>query len=364
MRSRLQAIISDEIRPAPWLGRGLKALSHAYGALMRARAYGYQRGWLPSNSLPCPVISVGNLTVGGTGKTPLSLYLARGLCRRGYRVSILSRGYGGTAQKKGGVVGNGREIFMDALAAGDEPLMMAKSLAGVPVLVGGDRYRSGCRAWQRFQPDILLLDDGFQHLRLRRDIDLLLLDSQAPFGNGYALPRGPLREPMAALQRADALIRTRWSPACGKTDARIQKLAGNQPIFCAAHHPRLDRLVKNGQQSAPPPDILTGQAMFAFSGIADNPAFFNGLKAMGAQLCGALAFADHHFYDQADIKRIQQRAAQADARILGTTQKDFARLSHLRIHWPLPLAVVGVEMDFGPDTRRFWDWLERALPRR
>lgn len=362
MKSRLQSIIYDELAPAPWLDKGLWALSHAYGALTRARAYGYQAGWLHSKQIPCPVISVGNLTVGGTGKTPLTWYLARGLCRQGYRVCILSRGYKGTAQKQGGVVSDGESLLMDVRAAGDEPLMMARFLPGVPVLVGGDRYRSGCRAWARFKPDLVLLDDGFQHLRLRRDLDLLLVDSQKPFGNGYLLPRGPLREPMAALRRADALIRTRWSPACGQTDLRIQKPAGDRPVFRAEHHPRLDRLVENGQPSAPPPDILAGQAVFAFSGIADNQAFFNGLKAMGAGLCGALAFADHHFYDPADIKRIQQMAARAEARILVTTQKDFARLSHHPIQWPL--AVVGVEIDFGPDTRRFWDWLGGVLPER
>uniref|UniRef100_UPI0035937661 tetraacyldisaccharide 4'-kinase n=1 Tax=Desulfococcus sp. TaxID=2025834 RepID=UPI0035937661 len=217
LRSRIHAVIRDP-RPKAGgaLGWALSAVARGYGKLMAERARWYETGRLPSRRLPCGVVSVGNITVGGTGKTPMALRLAREFACAGRRTVIVSRGYRGRAEAEGGIVSDGGSLFMTADAAGDEPFMMAESLiaAGldVPVVVGRNRHAAGMTAVFRFAPEVVILDDAFQHLRLRRDLNLLLLDGTAPFGNGRVLPRGPLREPLSALARADAVILTRCPP--------------------------------------------------------------------------------------------------------------------------------------------------------
>ena len=194
----------------------LWGISVLYGGLTHLRRRLYTRGRLKSHRLPCPVISVGNLTLGGTGKTPLVIHLAEKIQGMGYRPVILSRGYKGLAEKGGAVVSDGRNLLCDARQAGDEPYLMAILLPTVPVVVGRHRYRAGMDAIRRFQPDIILLDDGFQHLQLKRDLNLLLLDAQNPFGNRYLFPRGTLREPEVSLLGADAVVLTRSGPARGR----------------------------------------------------------------------------------------------------------------------------------------------------
>lgn len=191
-----------------WL-RFLSFLSLLYGGAHRLRCVAYQRGWRRTHRLSCPVVSIGNLVAGGTGKTPMTQFIARHAQHLGYHPVILSRGYKGRAERKGGVVSDGTTVLMTPEMAGDEPFMLASSLTGIPVIVGQDRYRSGCLAIKQFQPDLILLDDGFQHIRLARDLNILLLDNHRPMGNGYLLPRGILREPLAAIKRADVVVFTR-----------------------------------------------------------------------------------------------------------------------------------------------------------
>ena len=167
------------------------------------------RRLIPSHQLPCKVICIGNLTVGGTGKTPMTMHVAQELKRLGYNTAIVSRGYRGGAEGRGGIVSDGQSIQMGPEQAGDEPFMMARSLSGIPVIVGKNRYAAGMLAVSEFQSDVIVLDDGFQHLRLKRDIDLVLLDRLHPFGNSYLLPRGTLREPISSLERGSACILTR-----------------------------------------------------------------------------------------------------------------------------------------------------------
>ncbi|MFN2165764.1 MAG: tetraacyldisaccharide 4'-kinase, partial [Anaerolineae bacterium] len=174
------------------LAQVLKVLSLGYGALVRLRSAAYA-GSRRRRRLPVPVISVGNLTVGGTGKTPMIARLAASLLAAGRRPAIVSRGYRGGLEKTGGIVSDGHRLLQDAAAAGDEPFMLAMQLPGVPVAVGRDRYEIGRRVIRALSADVILLDDGFQHLRLARDVDILLMDARRPLGNGHVLPRGPLR---------------------------------------------------------------------------------------------------------------------------------------------------------------------------
>ncbi|MGA7827882.1 MAG: tetraacyldisaccharide 4'-kinase, partial [Geobacteraceae bacterium] len=180
-----------------------------YGVIVRMRAFLYVRGILSSFRLDVPVISVGNLSVGGTGKTPMSILVARLLIARGKRVVVLSRGYGGAGGAAVRLVSDGFRILLPASEAGDEPVLLAHSVPGLIVLTGSDRYRAGLEALKRFNPDIVLLDDGYQHLRLQRDLNILLLNAAKPFGNGWTLPAGLLREPCSALRRADLIVYTR-----------------------------------------------------------------------------------------------------------------------------------------------------------
>ena len=189
----------------------LVIISVPYGIVIRLRALAYALVAVPSHTLPRPVISVGNLTVGGTGKTPAVAMLARHFIARGKKVAVLSRGYGGALRGREALVSDGETIFLSAVEAGDEPFLLASSVPGLAVVVGSDRYGAGLRALERLAPDIFILDDGFQHLRLRRDLNILLLDSSRPFGNERVLPAGLLREPQSAGNRADLIIYTRSS---------------------------------------------------------------------------------------------------------------------------------------------------------
>ena len=187
----------------------LGLLSFFYGWVLEARLFLFRRGIYKTHSLPCKVISVGNLTLGGTGKTPFVRLIAEMVRDRGYRTAILSRGYKGKFQGPHEIVSDGERVFMDAAKAGDEPCLLAEKLRGIPIIVGRERWVSGQFAVDRFRTEVAILDDGFQHLSLKRDLNLLLIDSASPFGNGKLFPRGVLREPLDQIARADAITLTK-----------------------------------------------------------------------------------------------------------------------------------------------------------
>ena len=228
----------------------LRAISIFYAAGVALRAAVYRCRLRPIRKLPCFVISVGNITLGGTGKSPMVVYLAEMLRGMGYEVAVISRGYMGSAEKSGGMISDGRRLLMGPDAAGDEPYMMARALLdeGVPVLVGQDRIRSGMLAVGHFRPHVILMDDGFQHCRLYRDLDIVLLDSQRPLGNGFLFPRGSLREPVSALKRADMLMMTRSDRATSKSQNSIDRLythGSRRKLFRSCHLPYLHAAVTN-----------------------------------------------------------------------------------------------------------------------
>jgi tetraacyldisaccharide 4'-kinase/lipopolysaccharide heptosyltransferase II len=316
-----------------------RALASLYGLGARSRRALYEAGLLTGQRLPAPVVSVGNLTVGGTGKTPLVIFLARHLQEQGRRPAILSRGYGGNRR---GVtrVSDGHRLFHQPPEVGDEAYLLARSLPGVPVYTGADRHAAGLAAWQDLRPELFLLDDGFQHFRLHRDLDLVLLDAAAPFGNGLLLPAGPLREPPSVLAAAQVLILTRFEPRHQANLQALRERFPDQTILTAALRPCGAKRFPGGGPE--PPEALRGQRLLAFAGLARPEVFTQTLKDLGVELAGFGVFPDHYPYRDQDRQDLLQGATASGAAALVTTAKDWARLGE---NWtgPLPLWILEVE---------------------
>ncbi|MDI6796701.1 MAG: tetraacyldisaccharide 4'-kinase [Desulfatibacillaceae bacterium] len=332
IEEKIRAVISRGEKPDALLGAILGAAGAGYGAAMRLRAGLYEKGLKKSNAAPLFVLSLGNLTLGGTGKTPLAMHTANLLAQMGIKVAIASRGYGGSLQKRGGVVSDGSRLLLAPQKAGDEPFLMGLFLEGIPVVVGANRFRSALFCAGKFNTQALVCDDAFQHLSLARNLDIVLVDGKNGFGNGRVFPRGPLREPISALSRAHALVITR---SMGNTPDAVKKIwPGNRPVFHCFHEP--EALIegaffsgeKRGGQRAFAHDLsaLAGKKVFAFSGIADNQDFFSSLVKLGAVLAGSCAFADHHAYTPAQLEEIAKTAIKSGAKLIVTTTKDAVRL--------------------------------------
>jgi tetraacyldisaccharide 4'-kinase len=299
----------------------LKLLSLVYGMILRLRLLAYATGLLRSFRLPKPVVAVGNLTVGGTGKTPMTLYLARWFMERGKRVVVLSRGYGGSLEGAIRIVADGSTILFSPGEAGDEPCLLAASLPGVMVVIGADRYRAGSLALERLEPDIFILDDGFQHLRLKRDLNLLLLDCAKPFGNGRTLPAGTLREPAAAVGRADLLVFTRCN---GYEPADVI----DKPWCAASHRLTVALPLAGGKPQAF--RALQPLRGIAFAGIAEPASFFASLEREGVHPVATLAFPDHCKYGEPEIAALCRLKETSRADYLITTEKDAIKLTSFR----------------------------------
>jgi tetraacyldisaccharide 4'-kinase len=296
----------------------LRLLSHPYGLILRLRAFAYRLGLLRSYRLPCPVISVGNITLGGTGKTPMVAQLAADLISRGRRVAVLSRGYGGTANGEIVVVSDGNSVLVPPERSGDEPYLLAQKVPGLVVVIGADRYRAAQLALREFSPDIFILDDGFQHLRLKRDLDILLVDATRPFGNGYTLPAGFLREPVAAAKRAGLVVYTR----CGVDEPQ---LFPEKPSCWTSHRITSVMPLGGGKQSGFAP--LQGARVSAFSGIASPASFFDLLEGEGVPLTATVSFPDHASYGEDEIAAICRLKQASRSTLLVTTEKDAVKLA-------------------------------------
>ena len=355
---RIESIMKHDGNPSPaWLEKALLIVSKVYGLGVRLRTAAYDKGIFKTRHLPCVVVSVGNVTLGGSGKTPLTIHIAKTLGLLGYRVAVISRGYGGSAEKTGSIVSDGTQVLVPAEVSGDEPFMMAAQLNETPILVGANRYRSGLLAVRRFNPDVILLDDGFQHRRLARDLDLVLVDAHRPGGNLYLFPRGVLREPLAALNRGHAMVLTRMQSDENRWDKRLGSYLDSMPVFASQHRPKIVKSytaaeLSNGREdkraSSRNLENLNGKRALAFSGIATNENFFGALKDAGCLLMHTISFRDHHHYSRSDLAHIRKIADKLQVDCVLTTEKDYYRLSK-RIDWNLPLTVVGVDIVF-PDT--------------
>jgi len=321
-------------------------LSLLYGRIIALRNAAFRKGLLKTRRLPCGVVSVGNITIGGTGKTPMTMYAAQAAKNLGYRVVVISRGYRGKAENTGGIVSDGQSILMAPDEAGDEPFMMAEKLQGTPVVVGKDRYAAGRLAIASFRPDLVILDDAFQHLPLHRNLDIVLLDSRRPVGNGHLLPRGPLREPVDSLARADAVVLTHWDsaypggPQSGR-DAQVpaDRFISGKPTFVSRHRSQVCGLIPGNvapNQAGGPPDIevasrrIEESRSIAFSGIGMNSDFESALQHMGCRLKSFIGFADHHPYSAEDLAEIDEKAKAVRAEVIITTEKDAVRIPDTR----------------------------------
>jgi tetraacyldisaccharide 4'-kinase len=313
----------------PFLRAFLLPLSLLYGAAARMRAWVYQKGVLKPKRLKATVISVGNLSVGGTGKTPMVIWLAEKFLAEGKRVAILSRGYRGSN------------------ATSDEIELMKFRLQNrVAFGVGKDRFAKGQRLEAQQPVDIFLLDDGFQHLQLARDLDILLMDASRSMHGAHLLPAGPLREPLSAMNRANVVVFTRTETVPGAS-AAIDRLR-HLPVFAAATRLLGFRRYGRGIQLQSIEEIGAGP-FFAFCGIGNPEAFFQDLQNWGLLFCGQAVFADHHRYTPGDISTIQQAGKRAGAKAFVTTEKDAQNLSGLRFE-DAPLYISVIDMAVSPEA--------------
>ena len=367
----------------------LYLLSLPYRWAVQARILFYNIGLLKTNRLPCPVISVGNITLGGTGKTPLVMLLAKGLKERGITIAVLSRGYkrkknsdssrqqetppglkggGAMRQRVAGMsphigvrhgikgfargaplVSDGQNLFLSPETAGDEPYLMANALKGIPILVGKDRFVNGKTALDRFGVHGLLLDDGYQHLQLHRDFNILLIDSNVGFGDDHLLPRGILREPLSHLHRADLFIITKVeeSKTCQALEKKLHEIHPRAQVF-HSHDEPIGLINPKGERK----DLRAsqGKKVLALSGIA-NPDYFSSLlRGCGMEIGKEVIFPDHHFYTKGDLASIEKSSIEMDQVV--TTEKDMLKLQHLGIAH-LPIRALRIEMKIWEEEELF-----------
>jgi len=318
------------------IGRPLGPL---YGGLMSLRAAAYRRGWLRRERLRIPVVSVGNLTMGGTGKTPMVVQVVRLLQAMGRQPAVVSRGYGGQARAPVNVVSDGKQILLDAVMAGDEPRLLAESLPGVAVVTGARRAVAARFASDRLGAEVIVLDDGFQHLALHRDLDLVLFKGPEFLGNGRVFPGGDLRESFSALGRASAFVLNDAAPQLSSAGEgfcqRLTAVFPGRPIFRAFFR-------SGGLQ---PGNALAATNVIGpclgFCGLA-RPEGFRQVLSELVELKGFVTFADHHPYVAGDLTGLVRQAERQGAGALVTTAKDLVKLRELGC--PLPLYVLPVEL--------------------
>ncbi len=348
--ARIETIMSRPVEKSRFfsLENFLLVISKIYGLLVQTRLALYRAGILRSKKLPCFVISVGNIAVGGTGKTPMTIYLADRVRQMGCRVAVVTRGYRGKYEHASGVVCDGQRICCTPEESGDEAYLIAQTLC-VPVVVGKDRYAVGMMAVQKFNPQVIVLDDAFQHRQLERDLDLVLVDAGQPLGNGRLLPRGRLREPVASIRRSDALVLTRSDPVHKSAQSSALGAVGKKiPVFKTFHVPFVSQMVlDSGAVNNLPTtdwDRVRGKSCFVFSGLANNKAFQDTCRDVGMKIAGQIDFPDHFCYSKADIDRIFTEFKDARADFIVTTEKDYVKTKSR--FFLSPLVVVGVKIVF------------------
>jgi tetraacyldisaccharide 4'-kinase len=315
---------------------------------------------LKVHKLSCPVISVGNLTVGGTGKTPLVIWLARFLLEEGWRVGVVSRGYKGEEGKKVLVVSDGRNILVGSDISGDEPQLLARRLPGIPVLCSTKRALAVEAAVEQFRCEVVILDDGFQHRFVARNLDIVMLDSRYPFGDGFLFPRGILREKTTALKRAQVLVLSRFYGS--KQAEQSQKnLVGQWPdktVVTAAH--RATRLFGATTQRELPLSSVKNKRLAAFAGIGRPDDFFRTVRDLGADLVHTTALPDHHPLTVDLLASLVEEASAKQPELWLTTEKDWVRLPH-DLPDNMELCVLAVEIDLNGDSSLLKAVVRRSL---
>ncbi len=355
----------------------LAALSKVYELAVQARLFLWRNRIFRDHTLGCQVVSIGNLTVGGTGKTPVVEIFARALQQKGRRVAILSRGYksaprpfwermleklpGGQDRFPPKVVSDGTSLLLDSDQAGDEPYMLASNLKNVVVLVDKNRVKSGRYAIRKFGCDTLLLDDGFQYLALKSRLDICLIDRNSPFGNHYMLPRGTLREPITNLSRASYIFITKSNPlGAKKLKKAIRQFNTSAEIIECAHQPLYLQDVFTGERL--PLEKLYGLRVAALSGIAQPDSFEHGLRGLGANIVYSKWYADHHRYTQQEILNMINRSLRRNAQAILTTEKDAVRFPKIDRR-DIPVYFLRVEIKIIAGAKDFDDAVARICHR-
>ncbi|MCX8053928.1 MAG: tetraacyldisaccharide 4'-kinase [Armatimonadetes bacterium] len=356
-----RVIVGEEKGFFSWIFRGLAwPLSALYRVGLAAYLWTYRCGLRKRQILPVPVISVGNLTFGGTGKTPAVEKICRMLASSGKSPAVLSRG-GGSKAEGCTVVSDGESVLCSVRECGDEPVLLARCLSGVPIIVGKDRFAAGSMACEKFKPSVIVLDDGFQYWQLHRDLDIVVIDEARPFGSGYVMPMGDLREPICGLRRAQALlINSTVTHHHGSSNLKqlLSKLAPNAELFMCRRRPK--RLLAS-DSSAIDLEWLRGRRVVAFCGIGSPVSFFSMLNSLGAVVCEAIAFPDHHMYSAKELEYLASRLQVHTAEAAVTTAKDAVRLERKSTIPNLYVLEIELEID---DEKRFAELLERVLNRK
>lgn len=359
------------LTPAQWLAHppktitehllrsGLNLLSVPYSAITWTRGMMYDHRILPVHRLSCPVICIGNITTGGTGKTPIVRYMAELLRDEGRTVAILSRGYKRPDGKGPLLVRDQEAIRASWRTAGDEPLLLAQNLSGVVLLVGSNRWETGQIAIKDYQADIIVLDDGFSHRQLFRDLDFVLLDVTNPFGYGKMLPSGLLREPVSAIERAEAVILTRTRP--GETYPELEhtllKYHIHKPIFRFISHLGPIRDARTNESI---PFSRLPNPLLAFSGIGNPVGFNNTLTDLALTPVQTLSYPDHYTYQPADWAELNRLAKKYGAKGLFTTEKDVIKLKDYISDSDLPLMYPELRME-PEDKAAFSQFIQQRI---
>jgi tetraacyldisaccharide 4'-kinase len=337
-------------------------LAEAYRSAVTAREWLYQSGVLRSEAVGCPVVSIGNLTVGGTGKTPAVELAVRTLGDLGHRPAVVSRGYGRSSRGVQ-VVADAASIRLEGRDAGDEPFLLARRLPGVPVVVGADRAGAVKVARDRFDVTAIVLDDGFQQRAIRKDLEIVMARARRPWGNGRLLPDGPLREPLTALGRADVVVATGATSLADAADvvSAVGRHAPGRPVLVARSVP-VECWEARRVQSIPLAELARAR-LVAFAGIAAPAAFQATLAELGTRIESLVSFPDHHWYGERDLAQLESRAAAPGVDGLVTTEKDWVRLRSLR-PCRRPLYVLSVRLDLMLGHADWRAAFERACPTR
>jgi tetraacyldisaccharide 4'-kinase len=322
----------------------LEAVSKLYAAIIALRNLAYSRGWLKVHTAPVPVISVGNITVGGTGKTPLVIWLCKLLQQKEIRCAVLTRGY-------------------KARATSDEPAILAETCPQAKVIVNPDRVAGASEAVNKFGANVLIMDDGFQHRRLARDIDIVTIDATCPFGYDRMLPAGLLREPVVALKRADAVVITRCNQAgedkLAELEKKLRLINPDVTIARSIHKPVYVKFVDGRKINI---DELKDKRVLAFCGIANPDAFFDTVNELGCNIVGSKIYDDHHRYTDNCLADIYEHAADSKADFVLTTQKDWTKITQLSpVKKDIPVAYLAIELKFISPEDKITQLIEHAL---
>jgi tetraacyldisaccharide 4'-kinase len=343
----------------PAVTAGLSALSLGYrlALAVRERAYGWRL--LGTGRLTCPVVSVGNITLGGSGKTPTVELVARCLRELGATPAVVSRGYGRDTRGVH-VVADQRGVRLAPRAAGDEPVLLAERLPGMPVIVGENRFEAGRVATERCGATAIVLDDGFQHRTLHKDLEIVVINGRAPWGNRRLFPRGMLREPLSALRRADLVIVTNPPDAAGVEEAigTIRRHNEGAPVLTAVYEVVDAQEMRTGRRAGM--DELCGRRLLAFAGLGSPRGFAETLTAVGVRVGELVEYPDHHWFAEEELGDLAQQARAIGAEGLITTEKDWVRLRGQGLP-SIPLWVLGVRLKLESGGEALRRALGRAL---